>query len=486
MIRVSLYDAIPFVTLLILAFLLSPNAIRWYSRRTLARRYGCKKPPIVHFDLAPINAKAAQEHTFLETTKRLFDEHGKTFKATRFGRTFIRTCDPEVTKAVLSTHFENFGMQPIRYEGRDGFFGDGMLATDGHQWKRSRTLIRPTFDNAHIANFDRLRSRVDRFIEILPRDGSTIDMFPLLKRLTLDISSEFIFGRSMNALSSPEACQDFIDAFKAALKDVATPPKQRSPDYERTCKEVHDLIEHRIEEAFERVADTGEKDIDIKHVRIVDDLARATQDKHTLKHLVLSVFSPAHDAVAVAVTNAIFHLARNANCWTKLRAEISLVGSRPLTYELLNSFQYLSWVLKETHRITPLNAGTLRECLSTTVLPCGGGNDGLSPLLVEKGDLIDTNWYAKHRARAFWGEDADEFRPERWAIIRPSWEYTPFSGGPRICPAIRLVNTECEYILATIVREFERLENRDEVLEWVEERRLTFQSLNGAKVGLIC
>jgi hypothetical protein len=37
----------------------------------------------------------------------------------------------------------------------------------------------------------------------------------------------------------------------------------------------------------------------------------------------------------------------------------------------------------------------------------------------------------------------------------------------------------------TMVREFEILENRDEVLEWVEERRLIFQSLNGVKVALL-
>jgi len=104
---------------------------------------------------------------------------------------------------------------------------------------------------------------------------------------------------------------------------------------------------------------------------------------------------------------------------------------------------------------------------------------------VEKGDLIETNFRSQHRDKAFWGEDADVFRPERWATIRPTWEYIPFSGGPRICPAIRLVYTECEYIVVTLVRAFARLENRDEVLGWIEERRLIFQSRNGAKVGLI-
>lgn len=51
----------------------------------------------------------------------------------------------------------------------------------------------------------------------------------------------------------------------------------------------------------------------------------------------------------------------------------------------------------------------MRECLSTTVLPVGGGVDGKSPLLVEKGDLIESNFRAQHRDKLFWGDDADEF-----------------------------------------------------------------------------
>jgi hypothetical protein len=175
--------AICLVLTLIAGRSLSTKVTRWLSRRALIRKYGCKEPPQLPLDLAVINQKAAKEHKLLETTTQLFQDYGKTYKAKRSGRTIVRTCDPKVFKAVLSTHFENFGMQPIRYEEGKGFFGNGMLVTDGPQWKHSRALIRPVFDIAHVANFDRLSAHVGRFMELIPRDGATIDLYPLLKRL---------------------------------------------------------------------------------------------------------------------------------------------------------------------------------------------------------------------------------------------------------------------------------------------------------------
>lgn len=44
--------------------------------------------------------------------------------------------------------------------------------------------------------------------------------------------------------------------------------------------------------------------------------------------------------------------------------------------------------------------------------------------------------YAMHRRKDIYGEDALEFRPERWgdgSKIGRGWEYLPFNGGPRIC-----------------------------------------------------
>jgi cytochrome P450 len=127
----------------------------------------------------------------------------------------------------------------------------------------------------------------------------------------------------------------------------------------------------------------------------------------------------------------------------------------------------------------------MRQCLETTILPHGGGLEGKQPLYIEKGDNMEINYRSMMRDALYWGKDVNEFVPERWEHMRPGWEYTPFGGGPRICPGQRLVFTESAYVLVMLLRKFSKIENRDPVLEWKEEMRMTFQSKNGCIVGLI-
>lgn len=64
------------------------------------------------------------------------------------------------------------------------------------------------------------------------------------------------------------------------------------------------------------------------------------------------------------------------------------------------------------------------------------------------------------------------------------WEFTPFLGGPRICPAQQQVLTQSVYLLVRMTRRFARIENRDTALEYVEMVRMTTESRNGVKVAL--
>lgn len=72
----------------------------------------------------------------------------------------------------------------------------------------------------------------------------------------------------------------------------------------------------------------------------------------------------------------------------------------------------------------PINA---RFARTDTVLPHGGGSDGLSPIFVAKGSRVFYSVWAMHRLPEIWGDDAEAFRPERWmnekAPLRPGWGY---------------------------------------------------------------
>lgn len=87
-----------------------------------------------------------------------------------------------------------------------------------------------------------------------------------------------------------------------------------------------------------------------------------------------------------------------------------------------------------------------------SILPTGGGKDGKSPVFVSAGTTVAFSSIALQRRKDLWGEDAEEFRPERWEHEKSGWvriarhwhsspsnnacllqKFIPFSGGPRKC-----------------------------------------------------
>jgi len=125
----------------------------------------------------------------------------------------------------------------------------------------------------------------------------------------------------------------------------------------------------------------------------------------------------------------------------------------------------------------------MRYANRNTTLPVGGGPDGKSPVFVAKGQLIVYGVFSLHRRKDLYGEDADEYRPERWDGLRVSYEYLPFSAGPRVCIGKQFALTEAAYTLVRLVQEFEGIENRDST-PWLERFHLTLSSNSGVQVAL--
>lgn len=80
--------------------------------------------------------------------------------------------------------------------------------------------------------------------------------------------------------------------------------------------------------------------------------------------------------------------------------------------------------------VVPFNA---RMAITDTVLPKDGGPDGQSPLFIPKKTVVQYYVSVIHRRKDLYGDDAEEFRPERLETIHPGWQYLPFNGWASPC-----------------------------------------------------
>ncbi|KAJ6024746.1 cytochrome P450 alkane hydroxylase [Penicillium herquei] len=150
----------------------------------------------------------------------------------------------------------------------------------------------------------------------------------------------------------------------------------------------------------------------------------------------------------------------------KLRSEIKAtfgVGPRASepVMDQLKRLPYLKGVLDEVLRLYPSVPVNSRAAAKTTTLPSGRGPDGKAPVLVRKGEAVGYCVYAMHRQKEFYGQDADDFRPERWengTLKDIGWAYLPFNGGPRVCLGREFALQEARYTTVKLLQKFERIE----------------------------
>ena len=485
---------------------------RFASRLVIKRKHGCESPPyapqrnsiLLGVDDAFRALRGSPRPTpdpFVSTGQR---GDANTYQLELFpGRKKILTREPTLLKSVLAVDAGSWGLEPLRLFPFYPFIGAGIMNTDGAKWKKSREMLMPTFSRDQIADFSRLSMHVGRLLHLVPGDGTTVDMHPLLARLGLDSATDFLFGDSVQSLLQKENMDLDVDSFLSATKyclrvvggrmrlphlNVFT----RDSQFWTKCRIVQEFVEMHIDRATKADPDSRGNSKHPGRYILLDELLKDSWDHKTIRDQLLNVFMPARDASALALTNIFFLLARNPGTWEKLREEVTSTDVATGKYEKhaddtfsgLKSLKYLQQVIQEALRLHPPIGMVTRIALKDTVLPAGGGTHGSAPIFVKKGDQISINYYALHRRKDLFGDDADNFRPERWQAVKPPhWAFMPFSGGPRHCPGQQLAMAEISFTLVRFLRTFRSIENRDPVMKFVPSHKITTESQNGALVA---
>ena len=484
-----------------------PIVQRFLSRRKASRSHGCFPPPsipqrdpIFGLDVILQLFMAVQKGQRNMSMKQLFKVYGHTFQSKSWTSATIYTIEPRNLQAIFATDFTSWGVQPMRLFAFKPFVGEGIMCADGTFWEQSRALIKPTFARAQIADLHlaAYAVHVEKLFDLLPRDGTTVDLQPLFSRLALDSSTEFLFGESVGSLSPNTISLDaksFLKAYDYGQMVVGRRlhlPQwnflTRDKKFWDSCKIAREFVDSYIEKGQHIVDQAKKGNEGPKRYILAHELIKETGDPDNIRNQLLNIFLPAHEAVGVALTNVFFNLARNPNVYTKLRQEILAAANdqAPWTFERLKSLRYLQYVINETFRLNPAIGTNTRMALQDTVLPTGGGPSGTSPIFVKKRDIVTMSFYALHRRQDLFGDDVNVFRPERWETLRPvHWSYLTFGGGPRVCPGQQLALTEVGYTIVKILQTFKGIENRDPVKEFIEVYKITTTSKNGGKVTLL-
>ena len=463
--------------------------VRWQftvgaSRRRLIKQHGCKpitKHPELYsgFGIRHLQKtlEAVKAHKLLELRNDHFLRYGNTLLAKNLFQDDIITIEPENIKTILSTNFKDWGISERRRAAFSPLLGHGIFSVNGAAWQHSRDMLRPNFVRSQVGDLGTLEVHVNHLLNTIPRDGSTVDLSGLFFRLTMDSATEFLFGESTNSLS-PNTPNESGDGFAKAFNDAQDVCGNRArfgrlamlKSAWRNKKDiayVHSFVDRYVQAALRYRSNHDLEKIESgaegRYVFLYE-LAKQTNDPVKLRDELLSILLAGRDTTASLLTNVWFTLAKRPDIWAKLRAEIDTLHGEHPSIQQINEMKYLRAVLNECSyskyidvqlfglilrialRLYPVVPGNSRMAFADTVLPLGGGLDGQSPVFIPKDTIVSYAVYSMHRRNDYYGEDADEFRPERWSTLRPIWEYLPFNGGPRICIGRKFPGFLCTYI----------------------------------------
>lgn len=447
-------------------------------------------------------------------------EYGYTYEQVVLGTKAIVTAEPENIKAILATQFNDFSLG-LRRGIFGPFLGDGIFTLDGAGWSHSRAMLRPQFSRDQVADVAMLGDHVDQLIALMPADGTPFDIQEYFFKMTLDTATEFLFGESTNclleggsnnqqkkttssALSTIGGEEGFADAFNKSQDYVVQRARAQnwywlvnSAEGRRDVQRVHNVVDYYVDAALARYNQAGgdqEKFIESSNPDryvFLDAMVAQTQDRRALRDQMLNILLAGRDTTASLLSSSFYYLARHPQVWQRLREEILAIfppgdSADSITIARLREVRYLKHFLNEVLRLLPPVPANSRFATVDTTLPVGGGADGRSPVFVPKGTRVGYNVTVMHRRKDFWGQDAEEFRPERWEENgRHGWEYLPFNGGPRICLGQQYALTEASYVLVRLLQRFDHVTNgQPEMTNPCMKLSLTAYHALGVKVGL--
>ncbi|KAI0655429.1 bifunctional P-450/NADPH-P450 reductase [Cubamyces menziesii] len=370
----------------------------------------------------------------------------------------------------------DFNLNEVRNAAGDGLF---TARPDEPNWHIAHRLLMPCFSAANVYNMtDGMMDIISQLILKWERFGpkGLIDPSTDFTRLTFDAIALCAMSYRLNSFYREDlppfaiAMADFlVESGKRASRPAIVQNMMTATNakYEEDKRIMMQVVEEIIEN--HRANPPEKPDVLSTMLNGRDKetgLGLSDENIRNNQYLI--------DNTAGMLTFTVYYLLKNPEALRKLREEIdNTLGGRTMSVQDVNKLPYLLAVMRESMRLSPTAPARSVAPLEDTVI---GGK-----YFVEKGTFMTINTVATQRDPKVWGEDAEQFKPERmldgkWeALPQNAWQ--PFGFGMRGCIGRPFAWQEAQLALVTILQRFD-LVMHDPAYELELKQTLTIKPHN--------
>ncbi|TMW84896.1 hypothetical protein EJD97_024166 [Solanum chilense] len=402
---------------------------------------------------------------FVDTIKK----HGKNCFIWIGPKPMVLVRDAEVIRDVFNKYVLYQKPKPTPLT---KLLAQGLASYEEDKWAMHRKILNPAFHMEKIKNMVpaihlSCTEMVSQWEESISTKGTSceIDIWPYLQKLSSDVISRTAFGSNyeegrMIFELQKEQAQHFIEATRTLYilgsRFLPTKKNRRMKEIDKKVQAMirgiidkrvkalkageantDDLLGMLLESNFKQIEQHGNKDFGMSTREIIEECK-------------LFYFA-GQETTSVLLVWTMILLSRHLDWQTRAREEVLQVfGDSKLEFDGLNRLKIVTMILNESLRLYPPVDSLNRK--TTT-------NTKLGELSLPAGVMLVLPIILLHHDKEIWGEDATEFKPERFSegvskATKGQMTFFPFGGGPRICIGLNFTMIEAKMALAMILQHF--------------------------------
>ncbi|KAK5083922.1 hypothetical protein LTR05_006429 [Lithohypha guttulata] len=393
-----------------------------------------------------------------------------------FNRERILLTKPKALSEVLNTKNYEFQRPGLLLRGIKAILGEGLLLAEGDDHKFQRKGLAPAFAFRHIKElypifWSKSREMVKAMEEVElsgEKPSEAVEIGGWASRAALDIIGLGGMGQDFNSLADPntELNNTYRKVFSPNRQAqilgllqffipgwiVRALPLSRNDDIAAASKVARGTARNLIRQKKARLDQKEKMNPDI--ISIALESGVFTEEK--LLDNMMTFLAAGHETTASSLTWVAYLLAKHPEVQSKLRDEIHEHISNlnnDVDDTIIDQMPYLHAVCQEVLRLYPPVPVTLREAVQDT---------SIQGQPIQKGTVIMLSPWAVNASKELWGDDADQFNPERWTGGKANsggatsnYAALTFLHGPRSCIGQRFATAEMACLTAALVGKFD-------------------------------